>query len=486
MRKASSLRVRVLLLAALSIATALTVAGFSLSVIFNRHLEQRLEQELDIRLVELAAAFSAEENGEPVLGRPLSDPRYQYPYSGAYWQVSDEKGAALLRSRSLWDDDMPSVPVYNGRDVKAIERVGPGDSTLYVLERHVQVPLQAGASRGFLLSVAMDHAEIEGLRRSFAFDMAVALVILGVLLLVGAWLQAGIGLRPLGELRDKLNRVHGGREPRLSGPFPDEVEPLANDLNALLDRQQELVAKARDRAGDLAHGLKTPLTILSGEARRIDEAGMGTTAATIREQVGLMRRHVERELARARTQGTPTATGLQTELTPTVERLLRLMRRMPRGDEITWTMEIPAGTRCEIDADDFGEVFGNLLDNARKFATARIAVRVLPGEKLTICVDDDGPGLTEDQARHLLGRGERGREDVEGSGLGLSIVTDVLAAYGSRLTFARSPEGGLSARFLIGGQVGPADGNAPAADAQREPDPKPPARPRKSRKPARV
>lgn len=455
MRRASSLRVRVLLLAALSIAIALTVAGISLSVIFGRHLQQRVSQELDIRLIELATAFAHDDSGEPRLTRPLSDPRYQFPYSGSYWQVSDPDGNALLRSRSLWDDDLPSWPLAKpSRPDSAVERKGPGGSVLYVLERRVRVQAASGP-RAFTLAVALDHAEIETLRRSFALDTAIALGLLGALLIGGAWLQVSFGLRPLKRLRERLAAVHEGREPRLGGAFPDEVAPLVDDLNALLDRQKDLVTKARDRAGDLAHGLKTPLTILSGEARRLDEGGMTLAAATIREQIALMRRHVERELARARTQGTTTTSGLQTELAPTVERLLRLMRRMPRGDEMDWQMAIPPGTRCEVDADDVGEVLGNLLDNARKMARAHVTVRVsAEDDRLTVSVDDDGPGLTEEQAHHLLTRGERGREDVEGSGLGLSIVTDVLAAYGSRLTFGRSPEGGLSARFTVAGAIG--------------------------------
>ena len=462
MKRARSLRVRVLLLAAVSIATALTVAGISLALIFNRHLDHRLAQELETRLVELAAAFTLDPAGEPKLNATPSDPQYQYPYSGAYWQVSDANGRAVLRSRSLWDDEIPKTPQADPSGT-AVERTGPGGSTLFVLERNVQVSAQGGA-RAFLLSVALDYADIDGLRRSFALDTTIALTLLGVLLVVGAWLQAGIGLRPLERLRQRLGAVHKGQSARLHGPFPQEVEALASDLNALLDRQQELVAKARDRAGDLAHGLKTPLTILSAEARRLDEAGMTQAAATLREQIGLMRRHVERELARARTQGTPTTTGLQTEIGPTTERLLRLMRRMPRGEEIAWSMEIPAGTRCEMDADDFGEVLGNLLDNARKFAASRVAVRVLDSDGLTVCVDDDGPGLAEAPADLLLARGERGREDVEGSGLGLSIVNDVLAAYGTRLAFTHSPEGGLSARFTIAGRAG-----VVAADGRAEP-----------------
>ncbi len=452
--RARSLRVRVLLLAALSIAMALGVAGFSLAVIFERHLAQRLEQELDIKLFELARSFSVDDRGTPGVTAVLSDPRYETPYGGAYWQVSDTTGSPVLRSRSLWDDVIPGGTTGTGAAEAAVERDGPGGATLYVLERDVARE-DGGEKRSYRLQVAVDHAELEGLRQSFSVDMAVALSVLGALLLVGAWLQAGIGLRPLRALRERLNAVHGGSAPRLVGAFPDEVAPLVSDLNGLLDRQEDLVTKARKRAGDLAHGLKTPLTIMSAEARRLDEAGMHAAAETLREQVSLMRAHIERELARARTHGTPTAAGLHTDVAGTVERLLRLMQRMPRGEDLSWRNAVPAGSRCAMDADDFGEVLGNLLDNARKWAISRVEIRVEPaGAGLAVIVADDGPGLSDGAQERLLKRGERAREDTEGSGLGLSIVSDVLAAYDSVLTLGRGATGGCEARFVVPGRIG--------------------------------
>ncbi len=468
-----SLRVRVLLLAALSIAMALTVAGFSLAIIFERHLAQRLEQELEIKLVELARSFSADDRGVPAVAGVLSDPRYEAPYGGAYWQVSDAAGTPLLRSRSLWDDVIPGPPSGRDAEEQAVERDGPGGSTLYVLERDVHRE-DGGEKRGYRLQVAVDHAELEGLRRSFAVDMGVALSILGALLLVGAWMQAGIGLQPLRALRERLNSVHAGSAPRLVGEFPDEVAPLATDLNRLLDRQQDLVTKARERAGDLAHGLKTPLTIMSGEARRLEESGNTAAAAVLREQIALMRRHVERELARARTHGTPTAAGLHTDVGGTVERLLRLMRRMPRGEDLAWHNAVQPGSRCAMDADDFGEVLGNLLDNARKWAISRIEIRVeRDADGLAIVVADDGPGLAEGASEVLLKRGERAREDGEGSGLGLSIVSDVLAAYGSALTLRPGATGGCEARFVVPGTVVAATSSPGEAQARPRPAPRP-------------
>jgi len=180
--QARSLRVRVLLLAALSIVTALTVAGFSLAFIFERHLEQRLAQELDIKIVELARAFSVDDQGVAAVGGLLSDPRYDTPYGGAYWQVSDAAGMPVLRSRSLWDDVVPAGTAGAEPEETAVERIGPGGATLYILERDVHRE-DGGKTRAYRLQVAVDHAELEALRRSFAVDMGVAMAVLGALLL---------------------------------------------------------------------------------------------------------------------------------------------------------------------------------------------------------------------------------------------------------------------------------------------------------------
>lgn len=403
-----SLRLRVLLLAAVSIAVALTLAGTALILIFERHLERRVEQELRVRWDELAAAFAVDESGEPQVSRGLSDPRYQRPLSGAYWQVADASGPRL-RSRSLWDEVMPPGPP--GPD--AVEREGPSGAELYVLDREVTLGTGEGR-RPFRLSVALDHAEINAQRDEFRLDVAMALAILGLVLFAGAVAQAGLGLRPLRGLREQLTAIHGGRTTRLSGRFPAEVAPLAADLNLLLEQQDRQVDRARQRAGDLAHGLKTPLTILAGEARRLEERGDRAGAALLREQVELMRGHVERELARARSRGARGSKGVLTPVRPVVKKLAGLLRRIDRGADLDWTIHVPAGTAVQMDAQDLGEVLGNLMDNARKWARGRITVSARQGPgAVIVTVADDGPGIPSGQAERLVMRGERGSAEVE-------------------------------------------------------------------------
>jgi signal transduction histidine kinase len=304
--------------------------------------------------------------------------------------------------------------------------------------------------RRYRLTVALDHAEIEELGASFRNDVAVALGTMAAVLLLGAWFQTSFGLRPLRTMRAELVAIRSGVAKRLRGSFPEEVTPLVADLNLLLDRQEEMVARARKHAGDLAHGLKTPLTILTGEARRLDGAGLKQSAQMLREQVDLMRDHIERELTRARTHGVAVAGGTLTDVVQTAERLVGLMRRMPRGDAIAWDMKLDPGTRLFMDPADFGEVVGNILDNARKWARSRVTISAaLIGGRAVIAVEDDGPGIEPGATSRILERGEQGHYDGRGSGLGMAIAGDVLAEYGAKLSIAQARPTGCVVSFEI-------------------------------------
>ena len=442
-----------MLLAALSIAVTLTIAGFSFAYIFENQVEQLIEQSLETRWLELADAFALDTEHRPAITKQLADARYQRPASGAYWRVT-ENGITSLRSRSLWDQDIePEKFVHLSPTGKAVEQRGPNGSTVYMMEREVTLD-GSGQPRKFRLSVALDTAAVDALRRSFTSQVAQALALIGVVLISGAWIQASFGLRPLKLLRNELARVNRGSKARLAGRFPDEVAPLVNDLNRLLERQEDLVRKARDRAGDLAHGLKTPLTILQGEARKSEMRGEFDTAASLREQIALMRRHIDRELTRARTFGATAAGGALTDVRKTADRLIGLIGRLPGGATISWENRLPNGLRLRMDPDDFGETIGNLLDNARKWArsSVRVSARISEGVA-SIVVDDDGPGIPPEVRGQIVRRGERAAADGEGAGLGLAIVMDVLAQYGAELAIAEAPGGGCRVSFAAPGWI---------------------------------
>lgn len=449
--RTGSLRWRLTLLAAVTITLALAIAGTALTAIFERHLERRVEQELVARLHELAAAFVLDAQSDPALARPFADPRYEEPLSGNYWQVSDGK-EAVLRSRSLWDRALPLADP-RGREAKAYEITWDEGATLYVLERDVR--LNAGSTpRSFRLTVALDHAELEELKISFGADVLLALGIIAAALVAGAWLQLWLGLRPLAGVGHQLALVREGRLARLAGPFPAEVAPLTAGLNQLIDAQEESVRRARERAGDLAHGLKTPLTILSGEAGKLEAAGNFAAAERMREQIREMRAHVERQLARARSHGATSAGAAHTDTAALIDRLLGLMRRMPRSEQIAWRSAVAPGVRLRMDPDDFGEVLGNLLDNARLWAKTQVTVAATPAEgRIRISITDDGPGIAPEARTRMVERGESSAPPGEGSGLGLAIANDVLGLYGATLTIEDAPGGGCQITFYIAGWV---------------------------------
>jgi signal transduction histidine kinase len=426
----NSIRLRLLMVAVTSIVVTIAVAGVSLVVFFERQVLRYVEQNLDIHWTELATAIGT--GSEAGFNLKLTDPRYEQPYGGAYWQVS-ERGRPILRSRSLWDQTLPVAAPRPGADRdRAFEAEGPNGSELYVIERQVTIAGEQEPRR-LSLAVALDHAQVVELRQAFGWDVARILFPIAAVLVLFAWLQVSLALRPLRAVGRDLTAVQTGQIRRMTRRFPDEVAPMVESINKLLDRQENLVRKARDRAGALAHGLKTPLTILGGELRQLEQAGRSDVAERMQGQLGIIRAHVEREVARARTSGASVGCGAYTQVDETVVRLLRLMQRLPRGGELVWQLDIPAGLSVDMDTHDFGEVMGNLLDNARKWATTRVDICAeRAGEKACIIVADDGPGF----ARTNGIRPERGvpaQSDPSSSGLGLGIVEDILAEYGSNL-----------------------------------------------------
>lgn len=425
----NSLQVRLLAVAVTSILVTIGVAGASLVVFFERQVLRYVEQDLNLHWTELATVFGTD--GEAGLSQKLTDPRYHQPYGGAYWQIA-ENGRPIVRSRSLWDKELPVGARPNGPEgERAFEVDGPDGGELYVVERDVTVD-GANGPRTVSLAVALDHGQVVELRQAFGWDVTRILIPIAAVLVLFAWLQLWLGLRPLRAVGQELNAVQTGQARRMTRLFPVEIAPLADSINRLLDRQEDLVRKARDRAGALAHGLKTPLTILGGEVRRLDQAGHREAAGRMQEQLSAIAAHVDREVARARTSGASVGCGAYTEVEGTVARLVRLMRHMPRGDRLAWRVEIPAGLGVDMDPHDFGEVMGNLLDNARKWAATQVVLRAEPVVgKVRISVEDDGPGFAHGGAGGRPERGVAERSDPSSSGLGLGIVEDILAEYGT-------------------------------------------------------
>jgi signal transduction histidine kinase len=441
------LRVRFTLAAALTVICVLAIVWGLLNVVFENHIERLLEDDLRSRLLEIASVLTIDESGRPALENEPSDPRYQRPAGGAYWRI-EEGGQTELRSVSLWDFDFQPEPrVHLSPTGLASEKRGPNGSTVYLAERNVVLD-GVGGPHNLRIAVALDTSEVERLRRSFGSQVTMTLGVIAIVLSLGTWIQSSFGLRPLNNIREQLARVHRGADARMQGRYPSEIAPLVEDLNKLLGRHEDLIRRARERAGDLAHGLKTPLTIMRIEARNAEQRGDIRLAATLNEQIDVMNRHVERELKRARMAGASAGGGALVDARDTVHRLIRIMQRMPDGERLEWRNDLPGGALLRIDPDDFGEIAGNLLDNARKHARSKVRIWVdAEGGERRICFDDDGPGIPAADRERIVARGERAAPESEGSGLGLSIVIETLSGYGLSLQIDDSPWGGCRAAF---------------------------------------
>jgi signal transduction histidine kinase len=253
-----------------------------------------------------------------------------------------------------------------------------------------------------------------------------------------------VGLRPLHHLRERLGAIRKGEDQRLSGAFPDEVAPLVGEFNDVLNLRDGALERARRRAGDLAHGLKTPLTILSSIARDLRKSGMAQQADDIEEQADAMLRHVEQAMARARLSS---GKGLNvTPLKTVVDRVVSAISRLPGAEDLSFEIDVAADATVQIEQGDLTELLGNLLDNARKWARTRISFHFAAP---VLVIEDDGPGVPDDELMRISERGRRLDESKQGSGLGLSIVEDIADIYGLSITYGRSELGGLKVEIRV-------------------------------------
>ena len=444
-----SLSLRLLLLAGLWILAALVAGGLVLQNAFRDYVVN----DFDARLAEVLdhmVGASDIEYGMVRFTRPLADQRFSEPYSGWYWQVSS-KEAPAFRSRSLWDralDPGWERPAFGGR-IETQE--GPAGQTLRVMVRDVLLP-ESDAIHRFI--AAGDTDQIRRDIGSFRRLIVSALGFLGLGLLMAVGLQVWLGLKPLKEVQHGLSRIRSGKARRLEGSFPSELDPLVAETNALIAHNERVLDRARTHVSNLAHALKTPLTVLQNEAR---EAGT-VPAETVRRQAGAMRRQVDHHLKRARAAGGGTI-GTATPVEPALKDLVRAMEKIHADRSLSIEMRIEPDLLFRGEAQDLTEMVGNLLDNACKWAASRVRVAARPVDgagrpMLEIRIEDDGPGVAENEREALFDRGSRLDESKPGSGLGLAIVRDVAILAGGEVSLDRASLGGLAAvlRLPAGGE----------------------------------
>ncbi|WP_299439736.1 HAMP domain-containing sensor histidine kinase [uncultured Rhodospira sp.] len=444
----SSVRLRLMAAGAVSIAAALVLAGLGLALLFERHVERRAVAELSDHLDQVIAGLDRTADGALIETRLPADPRFGQPLSGLYWQVN--AGTEVLRSRSLWDSrlTLPDDVLADGQ-VHEHTLTGPAGEEVLTLERRVTLPDRLGGTAA-RVAVALDRADLRAATAAFVTDLMPYLAVLGLGLIAASWVQITVGLRPLAAIRARVEAVRSGRATRLGTDFPDEVRPLAAEVDGLLAAREEDVRRARARAADLAHGLKTPLQVLAGDVERLRARGETVEADEIEQVATAMRRHVERELARARlAAGITPATCRPAEV---VDRVVGVVRRTPDGARLTWRQEVPTGLVAPIDADDLTEVLGALIENAARHAGSTVTVAGWrDGEGVVLSVADDGPGIPAERRAVMLDRGQRLDMAGDGSGLGLAIAQDILAAWGGTLVLDDAPSGGLMVRLTVAG-----------------------------------
>ncbi|MDO8906211.1 MAG: sensor histidine kinase [Hydrogenophaga sp.] len=458
MRWTRSLRFRLLAATLVALALALLLAGWALAGLFRQHVMRQFETSLTQQLDQLTARLEFDATGQPLIDpQGLSDPRWQKPYSGLYWQIDQisadgQARSSVLRSRSLWDTRLELHPddLADGA-LHAHEGTGPQGSAVLMLERTVR-PDEQPEVRWRLVVAANTQDSLLAVAR-FNGVLAMSLLVLGLLLVLAALAQVAVGLSPLRNLQRALARVREGQAARLQGQFPAEVQPLIDDFNGVLERNAEVVARARTQAGNLAHAIKTPLAVLGQAATQSLQTSLGDPALArlVQEQVATARRHIDWHLARSRAAAAQNLPGLRTPLAPVAAGLARVMQRVyaARALQIDVT-GVPEALAFAGEEQDLQEMLGNLLDNACKWArtTVRVSAKVNEDE-LCVEVEDDGPGLDEAARDAVLARGVRMDEAVPGSGLGLAIVNELAQLYGGRLQLCSSSLDGLRATLTL-------------------------------------
>lgn len=434
--KAGSIRIRLWSAAAVSVLIALAIAGVGLRYLFERHVERRVQAELSVDLNQLIGATHFGSDGRLAVAPVLTDPRFETPLSGYYWQVRDTASGTLIRSRSLWDQVL--TPPGDARDgaLHVREFAGPDNAGLIGVERLIT---DAGG-KSFRALVAEDHRTVTVSVDQYVSQMAPALALLGGVLLAAIFVQISVGLAPLQTLRAAVRDVVSRRRTRLDAAVPSEVSPLADEINRLLDAQDKALARARTRATDLAHGLKTPLQVLVADIRVLRDKGEGELADEIGKSVAAIRRHVERELARARIAPGEGGTA-HCRFAEVAGRVVAVVERMPESERLNFWIDAPEELMVPIDEGDLSELLGNLLENAARFARTSIRVSAATvGSNARIEIADDGPGIAEIDKPDAVLRGVR-LDESGGTGLGLAIVADIVAAYGGSLTMSDAAPG---------------------------------------------
>jgi signal transduction histidine kinase len=454
----NSLALRLFFSATTWTVVILVVTGIVLSSIYRSAVERAFDRRLGVYLRTLVADVAAPEENVDKFPQSIGEPLFDLPLSGWYWQVTrlDAPTPDVRSSRSLWDATLPRLADLSVSWVPGSARQGYVDGPEGQQLRIVERTIVFGEEVRYLVAVAGDANEIDEETHSFDSALVITFGVLGIVLLLTTTFQVRFGLAPLKRISEGLAAIRSGSAERLEGAFPVEIAPLARETNALIDANREIVTRARTHVGNLAHALKTPISVMMNEA---NTHGGEPFASKVREQTEIMRDQVARHLERARLAARVAAIGTVTDVRPVVFALARTMEKIHHHRGVVIDIDAAEGARFRGEQQDLEEMVGNLVDNACKWAQSRVAVEVFSEKPdprddrrvVRIVVDDDGPGLSPQQREQVARRGRRLDETKPGSGLGLSIVVELASLYGGGLTLGTAPIGGLRAELVVPG-----------------------------------
>jgi signal transduction histidine kinase len=446
-----SLRTRLLVGGFIAMLIALSLAGFALLYLFERHVERRAIVELEANLETLLSGAEHSPLGKLTLSRQPLDPQFNEPLSGAYWQVLEGK-QVLFRSRSLWDKEL-ETPVTHSPSNRIIYESLQGvkaKEILLAIERPLLLEFQT-LQKHYRVIVAIDKNEIIKARNDFAVDLIIALLLLGSVIFISFIVQISFGLKPLKEVREKLLSLEKDGQNRLTRNFPDEVIPLIDEINTLLTTRDEAISKARRRAADLAHGLKTPLTAMNADIRLLKERGQADLATHFEATSAMMQRYIQRELARIRLSTHDyKRLAAKTNFREALLSVIQVIAKMPQAEGKAFDIDCDETIELIFERTDLEEMLGNLLENAVRYAHSIIRIHASKRDDLTLIeISNDGEEISEQQLNRLFAKGTRLDETSGGAGLGITLVSELVEVYGGNIRLTKSDLGGLSVEIMF-------------------------------------
>ena len=451
----NSLATRFLAISILWSALALVVTAILLTTLYKNNAQKNFQELLTAHLYNLMGVVDRSDNGALTGSPNLGDPHFQQPFSGWYWSViplddksGEVKNRLSIRSNSLGGEKLntpgtKTVPFKDGF-LRVFQIIGIQGEELTVAE--AQIFLGEGDNL-YRFLVAGNNETLEQETSEFTQNLVIFLALFGVGIVISTFVIIKYGFRPLDRAKDALNDIRNGEVERLEGTFPDEITPLITEMNALIDANKTVLERARTQVGNLAHALKTPISVLKNEAR---SPGVDLAPKVI-EQTENMQEHVQRYLGRARIAAQVGSINARTPVAPVLGRMVRVMQRLNPHLQYVKNDSGAEGFSFRGEQQDLEEVLGNLIENASRFAVEQVKISVhsapipnnIQATMLEMIIEDDGPGLSKEQRAKALKRGLRLDETKPGSGLGLSIVNDIVQEYKGAIELGESELGGL-------------------------------------------